>query len=119
MVESEVLVKNIVEGIQEKKGKNICVVNLKKIDTAACSFFVVCNGDSARQVDAIADSVIDYVRENLQDRPIAKDGFETASWIALDYGDVMVHVMQREPRNFYNIEGLWDDGKVTWIDDVK
>ncbi len=118
MTDSEVLVKKVVEGLQEKKGKKIAVIDLSEIENTICSFFVVCEGDSSTHVEAVAGSVVDYVSKNTSEKPLSKDGFGNAYWIAVDYGDVIVHVFQKEPRRFYNIESLWADGKLTWIEDI-
>ncbi|MDP4203327.1 MAG: ribosome silencing factor [Bacteroidota bacterium] len=113
-----ILVRTIVEGIQEKKGKRIVVVDLKKFDSAGCSFFVICEGDSNTHVNAIAGSVRDYVRTHAKTKPVATDGLENSLWVAMDYLQVIVHVFQREPRNFYDIEHLWADADITEIPDL-
>lgn len=118
MVDSKELVNSIIEGIQELKGKGIVSIDLTEIDNCICSYFVVCNGDSNTHVNSIANSVVHYVHENNKDKPIAKDGFENSEWVALDYGDVIVHVFQRHAREYYNLEGLWEDGKVSVIEDL-
>lgn len=118
MTDSEQLVNNIVEGIQDRKGKSIVIINLSETDNSICDYYVICNGDSTTHVNAVADSVVRYVLETSKERPSAKDGFENAQWIALDYGNVMVHVFQQETREFYNLEDLWADGKFIHIDDL-
>jgi ribosome-associated protein len=112
------LVSTIVEGIQEKKGKNIVVVDLSKFDSSACSYFVICEGDSNTQVSAISHSVKDYVREHIKVKPVAVDGIENSLWVAMDYLEVIVHIFQREPRNFYDIEHLWADAAIEQIPDL-
>ncbi len=109
------LVNTIVEGIQEKKGINIAILDLAELDNTICQYFIICDGDSNTHVDAIANSVIDYVREKLEDKPNHSEGFANAEWILLDYFDVVVHVFQRDQRSFYNLEGLWADAKRTDI----
>ncbi len=103
------LVKAIVEAIQEKKGKNIVSLDFKKIDNAICRFFVICEGDSNTQVDAIADEIEDYVRKKTGEKVWGSAGQENAEWIFLDYGDVIVHVFQRQIREYYKLEELWAD----------
>jgi ribosome-associated protein len=109
---SDVLTKEIVKGIQEKKGKDIISLDLKKIPNAICDVFVICTGTSSTQVEAIADSVEDVVRKSLGDKPWHKEGFENAEWILLDYVNVVVHIFQDQARMFYNLEKLWDDATV-------
>lgn len=118
MAKTELLVQKVVEGIQEKKGKRIAVVDMTDLDKTACSYFVVCEGDSNTHVNAVAGSVVEYVNEQIEDKPICKDGFANSQWIALDYGDIIVHVFQKEPRSFYQIESLWADAKISWIEDI-
>lgn len=118
MVDSKELVNSIIKGIQELKGKSLVSIDLSEIDNCICSYFVVCNGDSSTHVTSIADSIIDIVRKNQNDKPLAKDGFQNSEWIALDYGDVIVHVFQRQAREYYNLEGLWEDGKISIIEDL-
>ena len=109
------LVKRIVEGIQEKKGKNIVVADLTGTDNTVCKYFVICEGNTPTQVAAIADSVSDYVRINAGEKPIAMEGMRVARWVAMDYSDVLVHVFVPEERDFYNLENLWADAQLTEI----
>jgi ribosome-associated protein len=112
------LVDAVVEGIQEKKGKSIVILDMTKIDNSICKYFVICDGDSNIHVDAVADSVDDYVREKLGEKPYHIEGQDNAEWILIDYVDVIVHVFQRSVREFYNLEGLWADAKRTEIEDL-
>ena len=116
--ENKEIVDKIVEGIQERKGKNVVVVDLNKLPEAPCCYFVICEGDSNVHVNAVANSIKDYVREQIQVKPYATDGFETCEWIAMDYGQIIVHVFQRPARAFYDIEHLWADAKLVKIKDV-
>lgn len=112
------LVDVAVKGIQEKKGKGIRIVDLRNIDGAICQYFIVCEGQNPQQVSAIADSVEDMVRIELQDKPTHVVGTENALWIAMDYVDVMVHVFMPEARDFYNLENLWEDAPAEDIPDL-
>lgn len=107
------LVEKITEGIRNKKGHRITIIDLRGLDVKPCDWFVVAEGGSNIQVTAIADEVEDFVREETREKPAAIVGRDNAEWIALDYGDVMVHIFQREARAFYDIETLWADGVVT------
>lgn len=118
MNSTDILVQNIVAGIQEKKGKKVTIIDLREFENTVCSYFIVCEGDSNTHVDAVANSVVYEVKERGNERPAQKDGFENSQWIAIDYVDVMVHVFQREQREFYNLEALWGDGKITEIEDL-
>lgn len=112
------LVDTIIEGIQEKKGTNIVVLDLTKLDNTICQYFVICDGDSNTHVDAVTDSIDDYVRVHADEKPNHIEGKQNAQWILLDYFDVVVHVFQRDEREFYNLEGLWADAKRTDIENL-
>ena len=115
--EDKQLIDAIVEGMQEQKAKNIVVVDMTKLE-APCSYFVICDGTSSRQVASIADTMRDYVRDNIRQKPFSYDGYENAEWIALDYGSVIAHIFQHEIRMCYDIEHLWNDAKITHIPDI-
>jgi len=106
------IVDTIVEGIRNKKGHRIVIVDLRKLEEAPCEYFVIAEGNSNTQVAAIVDEVEDYVRKTLGVKPLLIDGVDNAEWVAMDYGQIFVHIFQREPRAFYDIEHLWEDGKV-------
>lgn len=108
---AEQLVKVVVEGIQEKKGKNITVLDLRHIEHSVCQYFIICEGESTTQADAIGNSVIDVVKEKQDEKPYKTEGFTNAEWILVDYVDVVVHVFQQSVREFYNLEALWADAK--------
>ena len=118
MNETEQIVTKITEGIQEKKGKNIVIADLTEIDDTICNYFIICEGNSSSQVAAIVDSIKDYVREELGVKVFAVDGLDNAEWVAMDYSDVIVHVFLPEVRNFYDLEHLWADAKLTRIPDI-
>lgn len=106
---TEKLVETVVAGMQEIKAENIVILNLKGTGSSVCDYFAICEAESGTQVNAIANSVEKTVKEELGEKANHKEGFENASWILLDYADVVVHVFQTEARNFYNIEEFWED----------
>lgn len=111
--EIERLVATIVDGMQERKAKNILTLDLRQIPNTVCGFFVVCTGDSSTHVEGISGSVQEQTRKQLNDRPWHVEGMGHSEWVLLDYVNVVVHVFQREPREFYNIERLWADAITT------
>lgn len=115
---TDMLAEIVVKGMQEKKAKNIVKIDLRKVHTASADYFVICHGDSDRQVKAIADSVADETRETLQEKPFRKEGEQMCKWVLLDYVDVIVHVFQKDTREFYELEELWHDGKFTKYEDM-
>ena len=115
MNKSQKLVDSIVKGIQDKKGSDIVVADLTQTDGAVCSYFIICQGNSPTQVEAIASSVGDYVRETEGEKPVSCVGLSTAQWVAIDFVDVMVHIFLPETRAYYDLENLWEDAKLTRI----
>lgn len=111
--EIEQLVATIIHGIQERKGKNIVSMDLRSIPNTVCDFFVICTGDSNTHVEGISGSIQETTKKELTDRPWHVEGMGNSEWVLLDYVNVVVHVFQREPRDFYNIERLWADAIVT------
>lgn len=109
----ELLLQHIIEGLQEKKGKEIVNIDLRKLDYAACDNFVICHGDSGTQVKALAGSVEEKVDEKISVRVRHREGLENASWILLDYGDIVVHIFIKEARDYYKLEDLWGDADIT------
>ena len=118
MNKTKALVKTINEGIQEKKGKNIVVADLTEIEDTICKYFVICEGNTPTQLAAITESVYDYVRKETGEKPFGVDGLRNSQWVALDYSDVLVHIFLPETREFYNLENLWADAKLTEIPNI-
>jgi ribosome-associated protein len=110
---SELLIKCIINAIDEKKGKEVVSLELGKLPNAICKYFVVCHADSTTQVEAIAQNIEDKVLEILGEKVWQKGGYENRIWVILDYVDIVVHVFQTEWRYFYKLEQLWADAKTT------
>lgn len=108
----EELLALIIEGIEQVKGENITVLDLREIENTAAQYFVICDGNSNTQVQAISGSVQKVVSKQLRDKPWHVEGVEVAQWILMDYIDVVVHIFQKETRAYYNIEDLWGDAKI-------
>lgn len=113
------LVDSITKGIQEKKGQNITIVDLRGIDGAITNYFVICQGGSPSQVEAITDSVEETVRTETGEKPVNVNGLGNSQWVAMDYIDAMVHVFMPEAREFYNLENLWEDAPMTRLPNVE
>lgn len=108
----------IIEAIEDKKGKKISIIDLSAFETAPASQLVICQGSSTSQVSAIADSIREKVMEKCGIKPVNYDGYRNSQWIIIDYGYVMVHVFQREYRDFYSLETLWNDAPIENIPDL-
>jgi len=108
----------IVEGIRDKKGKNIVQLDLRQIGDAPAEFFIICEGDSNTHVKAISDSIHKKVKEELLTMPTHTEGSGNARWILMDYFNTVVHVFYPETRHFYELESLWSDAAVTEFGEV-
>lgn len=105
----------IVDGMQEKKAKNITVLDLTGIENRIADFFVICDADSNTHVNAISDSVEDMVAKKTGEKPYHSEGHQNGEWILIDYINIVVHVFMHETREYYNIEGLWGDAEIKTI----
>lgn len=112
---TEKLLETIKDGILDKKGENIVVIDLRHIDGAIASYFVICQGNSPTQVEAIAESVGDKCRDDEGEKPVGVNGLGNDQWVAIDFVDIMVHIFQPEARAFYDLEHLWGDARIQKI----
>lgn len=108
----------LIEGIRDRKGRKITVVDLSEIESAAARRFVICQGTSSQHVAAVADSIREYLLEHAGIKPYNYDGYTNSQWIVIDYGDTMVHVFLPETRSLYDLEGLWNDAVIEDIPDL-
>lgn len=99
----------VADAILAKKGENVVSIDLRPIGTAITDFFVVCEGSSTTNVAAITDNIIKEAREQLGLKPSRLQGMENNFWVILDYGNFVVHIFQKEYRDFYRLEELWAD----------
>ncbi|HEX6900000.1 MAG TPA: ribosome silencing factor [Thermoanaerobaculia bacterium] len=100
-------VREAVSAADDRKAVDLKVLHLEKV-TDFTDYFMICSGTSERQVQAIADAVQERLREN-KSRPLHVEGYNRGQWVLLDYGDLVVHVFQEEPRRYYALERLWGD----------
>ncbi len=113
------LITEIINGIEKVKGQKISILDLREIENTACDYFIICEGTSNTQVNAISGSVQKIVSKAIQDKPWHVEGEANAEWILLDYINVVVHIFQKQIREYYDIEGLWGDAKITNIETTK
>jgi len=99
----------IADAILDKKGRDVVSLDLRPVGSAISDYFVICDGSSTTNVAAIADSILEKAREELGIKPLRMQGFENNFWIILDFGNIVVHVFQKEYRDFYRLEDLWAD----------
>jgi len=110
------LIALIIQGIDEVKGHNVNLLDLREIENTVCDYFIVCNGTSNTHVNAIVGSIQKTVSKAIKDKPWHVEGEDNAEWVLMDYVNVVVHVFQKQVREFYDIEGLWGDAKFTTIE---
>ncbi len=110
------LVNLIVMGLEEKKAKDITILDLRELPNAVCQFFVIATGDSTTQVASLSDSVYDTVFKEAKEKPWHIEGEQNAEWVLVDYSDVVCHIFLPEVREFYGIEDLWADAQITRIE---
>ncbi|MEY2962832.1 MAG: ribosome silencing factor [Bacteroidota bacterium] len=115
---SELLKKFIIDGLQEVKGENITILDLRELENTVTDFFIIAEGNSNTQVNALADSVHKVVRENLNERPWHVEGKDNSEWVLMDYVNAVVHIFQKGIREFYDLESLWGDAEVTQIENL-
>ena len=117
-VSTDDLISVIIKGIDDVKGENIQLLDLRDIENTVCDYFIICSGNSNTQVNAISGSVQKLVSKELKDKPWHIEGQGNSEWIIMDYVNVVVHVFQKHVRDFYDIESLWGDAKITEIKPV-
>ena len=106
---SKEMAKLVCTVLEEKKAEDIKVINIEEVSVLA-DFFIIASGTNRNQVQAMADNVEETLgKEGVNPKQI--EGYQTANWVLLDYGDVIVHVFDEENRLFYDLERIWRDGK--------
>lgn len=117
MSETKELLDLIIEGIRDRKGEKITIVDMGALEMTGTPRFVICEGKSTMHVASIADSVREYVQAKSSIKPYNYDGYKNSLWIVIDYGDIMVHLFHPDTRRLYNLEELWSDAKITDLPD--
>lgn len=110
------LIEQIIEGITDNKGEEITVLDLTHLENSVCDYFVIASGNSSTQVKSISEAVEKRVREELGDKPWHVEGADRSEWVLMDYVNAVVHVFQKEQREFYDLESLWGDAEVRHIE---
>ena len=115
---SLLLLEAVKKGMLDKKAQEILSLNLGKINSTVCDFFVICHGTSRTHVSAIADSVEESVRDHCGIKPGRREGFVNGEWLLIDYLDVVVHIFQEPVRRYYQLEELWADVPAEKVKDI-
>ncbi len=114
-VSADNLISVILEGIEELKGIDIKILDLREIENTVCDYFIICSGSSNTHVNAISGIIQKKVGKINKEKPWHVEGENNAEWILIDYVNVVVHVFQKHTREYYDIESLWGDAKLTLI----
>lgn len=112
---TDILADSVIRGLQEKKGNEIVCLDLRQLSGAVADIFIVCHGDSSTQVDGLAKSVEKFVHSEINEWPTYIEGTQNAQWVLIDYINVVVHIFQRDQRDYYGIERLWADAEIKKI----
>ncbi len=115
-ISADQLISVIISGIEDVKGQEINILDLREIDNTVCDYFIICEGTSNTQVNAIVNSIQKKVSKELKDKPWHIEGEDNAEWVLIDYVNIVVHVFQKHVREYYDIESLWGDAKTTVIE---
>jgi len=94
----------------DKKATDIRVLDLREIASFA-EFFVLASGNNQRQVQAVSDEINERLKKDLGSRPVRIEGYSSAEWLLMDYGDFIVHIFDKDARDFYDLERLWRDAR--------
>ena len=109
------LIENIIECIKSKKGYDITILDVKKVSSLT-EYFIICSSDSEPQTR----SIMNHIKKELSKKkikPYQVEGLDYCDWVLMDYFDVVIHIFKKDIRDFYNIERLWGDAKITRIKD--
>lgn len=101
----------LVDSVLDKKASDIVLLDIHQKAVFA-DYFLICNGESERQLRALVDGVVEDAREKAGVRPSGIEGEPEGGWILVDFGDLIVHVFSEETRSYYNLEDLWSDAQV-------
>ncbi len=112
-VQIDNLIATILKAIDEIKGVDTQLLDLREIENTVCDYFIICTGTSNTHVNAISGAIQKKVSKALKDKPWHIEGEENSEWVLMDYINVVVHIFQKETRSYYDIESLWGDAKTT------
>lgn len=107
------IIQLIITAIEDKKGDNITIIDLRKIKDSITDFMIICSATSSHQLRAIAYHIEELVKQTLKENPYRRNGIQTDTWLILDYVHVIVHLMHPNSRTYYQLEEMWSDAKIT------
>ncbi len=104
------------EALDDKKADNIVILNIGEVSVIA-DYFIIASGGNPSQINALVDSVEEKLSE-LNVKPVNIEGIQNASWVLMDYGDIIIHIFSKNDREFYNLERIWADCKEVDVDSL-
>jgi len=113
---SDVLVKAIIDSIKQHKGQEVISLDLRGIETAVCDFFIICHGTSNTHIASIAENIRKEISKQMKEKPWHTEGEANKEWVLMDYFNVVVHIFNKEKRDFYKLEDLWADANIKYIE---
>tara|TARA_B110000003_G_scaffold274490_1_gene314594 strand:- start:16012 stop:16389 length:378 start_codon:yes stop_codon:yes gene_type:complete len=117
-VSTDTLISVIIKGMDDVKAESIKLLDLREIDNTVCDYFIICSGNSNTQVNSITGSIKKVVSKELKDKPWHIEGQSNSEWVLIDYVNIVVHIFQKQVREFYDIESLWGDAKIIEINPI-
>lgn len=111
------IIKTIINAIQEKKGEKIVSLDLRKVPEAVADFFIICEASNQPQIRSISGNVEEQVKKKCGEHPYHREGIKNMQWVLIDYVNVVVHIMQPENRQFYQLEEMWNDAPLQQHDE--
>lgn len=102
----------IIEAADEKKAQNIVALDLTPFETRVCDYFVICSADTTTHIESIVENIQVKTKKEMNDAPFSVEGKQNSYWVILDYVNIVVHVMQTQAREYYELEKLWADAAI-------
>ena len=109
---TDILLEHIINAIQDIKGEEVITLDLRKIETAICKYFVICTGTSNTHVGSIEQNIKKWISKRIGEKCWNTEGSSVGEWVLIDYSDIIIHVFQKKFRELYNLEELWGDAKL-------
>ncbi|MCH3924525.1 MAG: ribosome silencing factor [Bacteroidales bacterium] len=116
---AEILSSIAVKAIQDKKGKDVTIIDFDGVDGSLFEYYVICTANSPSHAEALADNIEEEVRKAISIKPKEREGLRNCQWVLLDYFDVIIHIFLADTREFYNIESMWKDVKQTHLENIE
>lgn len=113
--EALVLARLAAQIMDEKKAEEVRILDLRRVQGAPAEYFVIATGNVPSHVSSLSDAVHENVKKATGQGPNKVEGYQNAEWILMDYFDVVVHIFQRDKRQFYRLDELWSDGEAVEV----